>query len=209
MQNIFNIFNICVFPGRKCLTFYFSFPWLLLRLNLFVCIYWKLVSLLLPPVCLYWPVFLFCCSQYLFMCLFVWRGCELHQRVITFFFFFLFFAFKGIWRFQTASDIYLTAHGHAGSWTNLMRSGIEPTSSWMLIRLVSAEPRRELPSSLFYLGSPFPSMLNCIIKDIGIALPRRLSLSASLCHQPPHHHHHLWRFPGCEALSGEVGITHL
>ena len=56
------IFNICMYPGRKCLTFYFSFPWLLPRLNLFVYIYWNWVSLLLWLVCPYsLPVFLVGC----------------------------------------------------------------------------------------------------------------------------------------------------
>ena len=83
-QNICNIFNIFMYPERKCLTFYFSFPWLLLRLNLFVYIYWNWVSLLLWLVCPYsLTVFLSCYGQCLFMCVFGSLGCELLRKVIT------------------------------------------------------------------------------------------------------------------------------
>ena len=37
-----------------------------------------------------------------------------------------------------------TAQGNAGSLTHLARPGIEPESSWILVRLVSTEPQREL-----------------------------------------------------------------
>ena len=43
-------------------------------------------------------------------------------------------------------------HGNAGSLTYRVRPGIEPASSWILVRLITAEPRRELPTLLF----PFP-----------------------------------------------------
>ena len=39
---------------------------------------------------------------------------------------------------------YTTAHGNAGSLTHWVRSGIEPTSSWLLVRFVSAAPQWEL-----------------------------------------------------------------
>ena len=38
---------------------------------------------------------------------------------------------------------YTTARGSTGSLTHWVRPGIEPTCSWMLVRFVSAEPRRE------------------------------------------------------------------
>ena len=50
---------------------------------------------------------------------------------------------------QAASATYTTAHGNAGSLTHWARPGIKPTSSWMLVRFVSAELWQELPKSLF------------------------------------------------------------
>ena len=45
---------------------------------------------------------------------------------------------------------YTTAHGNAGSLTHWPRPGIEPASSRMLVRFVSAEPRQELLSFVLY-----------------------------------------------------------
>ena len=39
---------------------------------------------------------------------------------------------------------YTTVHGNVGALTHQARPGIEPTSSWILVGFVSAEPRREL-----------------------------------------------------------------
>ena len=47
----------------------------------------------------------------------------------------------GIW---AASVIYTTAHGIARSLTQWVRTGMEPASSWMLVRFVSAQPGWEL-----------------------------------------------------------------
>ena len=59
------------------------------------------------------------------------------------------------------SATYITAHGNTGSLTHWVRPGIEPTSSWMLVRFVSAEPRWELfhfilfkPPVFFGFSSP-------------------------------------------------------
>ena len=45
------------------------------------------------------------------------------------------------------SVTYTIAHHNAGSLTHCMRPGpgIEPVSSWMLVRFISTEPRQELP----------------------------------------------------------------
>ena len=40
---------------------------------------------------------------------------------------------------------YTTAHGNAGSLAHQARPGIEPASSWILVRFVSPEPQQELP----------------------------------------------------------------
>ena len=45
---------------------------------------------------------------------------------------------------QTASTTYTTAHGNTGSWTHWVRPGIEPATSWFLVRFISAAPRWEL-----------------------------------------------------------------
>ena len=39
---------------------------------------------------------------------------------------------------------YTRAHSNFGSLTHWARPGIEPASSWMLVRFISAEPQREL-----------------------------------------------------------------
>ena len=48
---------------------------------------------------------------------------------------------------QATSVTYTIAHGNAWSLTHWAGPGIEPGSSWMPVRLVSAEPRQELPLS--------------------------------------------------------------
>ena len=46
---------------------------------------------------------------------------------------------------RAAFASYTTAQGNAGSLTHWARTGNKPVSSWMLVRLISAEPRWELP----------------------------------------------------------------
>ena len=53
---------------------------------------------------------------------------------------------------QAPSVTYTTAHGNARSQTHAVRPGIEPTSSWILVRFISAAPQEELPR-LFILLS--------------------------------------------------------
>ena len=50
----------------------------------------------------------------------------------------------------TVSATYTTAHGNTRSLTHLARPGIEPVSSWILVRLITAEPQRELPIIFFF-----------------------------------------------------------
>ena len=47
-------------------------------------------------------------------------------------------------RMQAASTNYTTAHSNTRSLTHWVMPGIEPASSWMLVRFVSTEPQREL-----------------------------------------------------------------
>ena len=51
-------------------------------------------------------------------------------------------------RTWATSSTYTIAHGNAGSLTHWVRPGIEPVSSWILVRFISAEPQWELPHSL-------------------------------------------------------------
>ena len=52
---------------------------------------------------------------------------------------------------------YTTAHGNAGSLIHWERPGIEPTSSWIRVRFISAEPQWGLPSfTLLNLESSLP-----------------------------------------------------
>ena len=53
---------------------------------------------------------------------------------------------RQIW---VSSATYTTAYSNAGSLTHWTRPGIEPASSWMLIRFVSAESQQELPAPPF------------------------------------------------------------
>ena len=58
------------------------------------------------------------------------------------------------------SATYTTAHGNARSFSP-SRPRIEPGSSWILGRFVSAEPQQELlPSNLYPISSPCFSKLN-------------------------------------------------
>ena len=89
---------------------------------------------------------------------------HLYKIAIYFFFFFFcffFFAPVAYGRSQARSGITAVAaslhHSHSNAWslTHWGRLGIEPASSWMLIRLVSTEPQRELHKiAIFFLGKP-------------------------------------------------------
>ena len=47
------------------------------------------------------------------------------------------------------SVTYTTAHSNTGSLTHYVRPGIEPSSSWILVRFITAEPQQELPPFSF------------------------------------------------------------
>ena len=47
------------------------------------------------------------------------------------------------------SATYTTAHSNTRSLTHGARQGIEPATSWILVRLISTEPRREFLNQLF------------------------------------------------------------
>ena len=76
-------------------------------------------------------IYLFIC---LFVCLFIYLFSDQQQHI------------------QAVAVTYTTAHGNIGSLTHWVRPGIEPTSSWMLIRFVSAEPWQELQKSSPYFS---------------------------------------------------------
>ena len=52
-------------------------------------------------------------------------------------------------RIRAASVTYTTAHGNAGSLTHWIRPGMEPATSWFLVRSVFAAPQWELPMYYF------------------------------------------------------------
>ena len=54
-------------------------------------------------------------------------------------------------RIWTTSVSYITAHGNAGSLIHWVRPGMEPTSSQIPVRFVTAEPQWELPQPLLFL----------------------------------------------------------
>ena len=52
---------------------------------------------------------------------------------------------------QAACVTCRTPHGNARSLTHWVRPGIEPTSSWILVRFVSAEPQWEFSGIIFLI----------------------------------------------------------
>ena len=52
---------------------------------------------------------------------------------------------------QATSSTYTAAHSNARSLTHWARPGIKPLSSWIIVRFISAEPRRELRKELVFL----------------------------------------------------------
>ena len=52
---------------------------------------------------------------------------------------------------------YTIAHNNTGSLTHYVRPGIEPASSWMLVRFVSSEPQWELLKVLKHYGPLLPT----------------------------------------------------
>ena len=71
---------------------------------------------------------------------------------------------------QATSSTYTTAHGNAGSLTHWARPGIEPASSWLLSRFVSAEPWWELLMNNFLKVMSFISSI--FIWDFLSAFPK-------------------------------------
>ena len=63
-------------------------------------------------------------------------------------------------RIQAASSAYTTAHGDLIHWA---RSGIEPATSWMLVRFVNRWAMMGTPSYTFYcmIAAPFIQSLLC------------------------------------------------
>ena len=57
---------------------------------------------------------------------------------------------------RATSSTYTTAHGNAGSSTYWARPGIQPVSSWILLRFISTEPQRELLGVTTDPWKPFP-----------------------------------------------------
>ena len=51
---------------------------------------------------------------------------------------------------QATSANYTATHGNAGFLTHWAGPGIEPVSSWMLVRFISTEPRWEFPLNTFF-----------------------------------------------------------
>ena len=76
-----------------------------------------------------------------------------------------------------------TAHGNAGSLTHWVRPGIEPTSLWIVVGLVTAESQWELPVCI--LGLKLEAYVFIIIwqyysfrrEELGFPLPVMLSLT--------------------------------
>ena len=75
-----------------------------------------------------------------------------------------------------------TAHSNVGSPTHWGRPGIEPTSSWMLIRFVSAVPQQELPRLPFLYWVTFAFLWKCQLSKYAESISRLCSTPFSyLC----------------------------
>ena len=60
-------------------------------------------------------------------------------------------------RIRATSATYTTAHSNAGSLTHWAGPGIEPATSWFLVRFLSTAPRRELRQHLILEKPVTPS----------------------------------------------------
>ena len=60
-------------------------------------------------------------------------------------------------RIQAAFAIYTTAHGNSGSFTHWVRPGIEPASSWMLVRSINHRTMTGTPYYLYFFVPTFNS----------------------------------------------------
>ena len=54
------------------------------------------------------------------------------------------------YQIRAVSLTYTTAHGNARSLTHWAGPGIEPASSWILVRFTSTVPQQELPPYIFF-----------------------------------------------------------
>ena len=85
---------------------------------------------------------------------------------------------------EAKSVTYTTAHGNTGFLTHWARPGIEPASSWILVRFITTELRQKLLSTF----NPFPLLLlymtsrKCSCEDEPALGPFCLPLSQESCH---------------------------
>ena len=61
---------------------------------------------------------------------------------------------------------YATAHLNDGSLTCWVRPGMEPVSSWMLVRFISAGPQQELPEELLWIDKNLQKLTVVMIAHI-------------------------------------------
>ena len=88
------------------------------------------------------------------------------------------------------SVTYSTAHSNVGSLPQWVRPGMEPASSWLLIRCVSAEPRRALPpfynsvtlGKFAFLALPGLQFRIQLKTGIIMALPHRVTVKTTWIH---------------------------
>ena len=69
-------------------------------------------------------------------------------------------------RIWAVSVTYTTAHGKTGSLTHWGRPGIEPASSWIIVRLAAAEPPQELMIVLIF-KNPFGAAKHKLSCELG------------------------------------------
>ena len=145
--------------------------WFIEQLNRKSVIIWK--THIIPSTDLSWDIYSTLLSTKWFFSFIFWAKKKIGINFVLFFFLFLFGAFCFFWLYlqytevprlksnrscscwlmpqpqqcwvQTASLTYTTAQGNARSLTYQARPGIEPASSWILVRFINHRAMTELP----------------------------------------------------------------
>ena len=85
---------------------------------------------------------------------------------------------------QVTSVTYTTVHGNTRSLIHWARPGIEPASSWILVRFISAEPRQELQHAGMSLTKINKNLggwtLNNCVKWMETFMPQKMGILPSL-----------------------------
>ena len=65
---------------------------------------------------------------------------------------------------QATSATYTTTHSNSRYLTHCVMPGIQPASSWILVRFINAEPQQELPFMIFCLDQSLITDVSGVLK---------------------------------------------